>query len=200
MQFCFKIALTRFSYHFASLCTYTYSGEVKYRLKGKCHPLVCVVVEGTGDVHEKFCPGHEDVNKPPVVTGVPEGNLINLKCGETFTKAISFAAPEKDQLVTLVRTDEADGLTVSIDDSAQTATTTIHWTHLGTPPASSELRIVATDNGSPQLSATAVITLNQEACQTPNQNPIAVCSNTQLKAGTDCRARVSEEDLIKGID
>ena len=27
-----------------------------------------------------------------------------------------------------------------------------------------------------------------------------ICSNTQLKAGTDCRARVSEEDLIKGID
>lgn len=73
------------------------------------------------------------VNVPPIATGVPEGNVVNLECDETLDLSLTFASPEGDDTTIVTYTLDGvsggvvDGFTIDIQDGIQTALVTIDW-------------------------------------------------------------------------
>lgn len=72
-------------------------------------------------------------NVPPIVTGVPDGNVVNLECDETLNLSLTFAAPEGDDTTVVTYTLDAvpggiaDGFTINIQDGIQISLVTIDW-------------------------------------------------------------------------
>ena len=78
-------------------------------------------------------------NRPPVASGVPQDNAIELPCDANITDlAITFEGPEADDVVALTynSTGPTDGLTVDIVNGTlnlPNATATIDWDTSGLP-------------------------------------------------------------------
>jgi hypothetical protein len=107
--------------------------------------------------NQAFCFPVTGANVPPIVSNVPAGNQIDLACDEALVDyTLNFAAPEFDQLVTLVVQGESDGLTVAVGDGIQTATATLNW--VPTYAATVYLTLSATDSEGAVTQTTVVVT------------------------------------------
>ena len=92
----------------------------------------------------------ENENIPPVATGIPQDNTVELQCDEIGREVpISFAAPENNDTVTVVLATgvSTPGVSVSIDnDGSQTATAVVKWEPSTASSSSVSVQLVATDS------------------------------------------------------
>jgi hypothetical protein len=132
--------------------------------------------------NQVFCfSTNSDTNVPPIVGNVPANNQIDLACGETLVDyVLTFAAPENDQLVSLVVSGESDGLIVTIGDGVQTALATLNWTPPGVP---TQVVLTLTAIDSERGTTVTVVTVTSQApCSTapstmqPSPTPSALPS------------------------
>lgn len=103
---------------------------------------------------QSYCFYASGENFPPIVSGAPENDTVELVCDQSMDDlVITFAAPEGNDVVTLTHIvfgDQPAGLTVDIQDETQTAVATISWTSPSIAQTVS-LEFLATDSFGDQV-------------------------------------------------
>lgn len=123
-------------------------------------------------------------NQAPSVSGVPAGNVVNLRCGSSQNITLTFLPPEVNQTVTTtINTGGMCNTTTSIVNGT-TSTATVNITAATCNIGANTLTFTATDNFNPAATTTVTITVNVVADTTAiiTNSPLCVGNTLNLSA------------------